>query len=119
VPPSKKQTAGAFHAAEVLNVFDAHLPLVPVADDAHLLSRDMGDRWFAFAATGVPDAPGREPWPQFDAGDPQQMVFDRPRSTVSTVTSQPGLEVMRERIEWLTGRLQVVDGPVAAEPAAI
>jgi para-nitrobenzyl esterase len=119
VPPSKKQTAGAFHAAEVLNVFDAHLPLVPVADDAHLLSRDMGDRWFAFAATGVPDAPGREPWPRFDAGDPQQMVFDRPRSTVSTVTSQPGLEVMRERIEWLSGRLQVVDGPVAAEPGAI
>jgi para-nitrobenzyl esterase len=106
VPPSKKQTAGAFHAAEIFNVFDTSLPLVPVADDAHLLSRDMGDRWFAFAATGVPDAPGRVAWPRFDAGDPQQMVFDRPSSLVASVASQPGLDVMRERIDWLTGQLR-------------
>ena len=31
VPPSKKQTAGAFHAAEIFYVFDSALPLVPVA----------------------------------------------------------------------------------------
>ena len=44
VPASPKQTAGAFHAAEVLNVFDTTFPLVPAADDAHLLAREMGDR---------------------------------------------------------------------------
>ena len=109
VPPSKKQTAGAFHAAEIFYVFDAPLPLVPVADDAHLLAREMGDRWFAFAATGVPDSPGRERWPAYDAGDPKHMVFDRPRSTVQPCPPQPGLDVMRERIAWLTETLQ---GPV-------
>ncbi len=118
VPPSKKQTAGAFHAAEIFYVFDAPLPLVPVAADAHLLARDMGDRWFAFAATGVPDSPGREPWPSYDPGDPKHMVFDRPRSTVQPCPPQPGLDVMRERIAWLTDSLR---GPVegGAGPSAV
>ncbi len=105
VPASKRQTAGAFHAAEVLYVFDTSFPLVPAAEDAHLLVRDMGDRWFAFAATGVPDAPGREHWPAYDVDDPHHMVFDRPKSTVQECPAQPGLDLMRGRIEWLTGEL--------------
>ena len=105
VPPSRNQTVGAFHAAEILYVFGTKVPLVPVADDAHLLTREMGDRWFGFAATGIPDAPGREPWPTFDAGDPHHLVFDRPRSTVQSCPGQPGLDLMRERIDWLTDTL--------------
>ena len=105
VPPSPKQTIGAFHAADVPYVFGETLPLFPVADDAHLLERDMGDRWFAFAATGIPDSPGREAWPPYTEGAPRQMVFDRPRSHVATVPDQPGLDVMRERIEWLSDEL--------------
>ncbi|WP_394943267.1 carboxylesterase/lipase family protein [uncultured Ilumatobacter sp.] len=104
-PPSKKQTAGAFHAAEIFYVFDTSFPLLPVADDAHLTIREMGDRWFAFAATGVPDSPGRDTWPAYDPGDPQHMVFDRPRSAVGPVPPNPGIQVMRERIEWLTQEL--------------
>ncbi len=75
---------------------------MPVADDAHLTIREMGDRWFAFAATGVPDSPGRETWPAYDQGDPQHMVFDRPRSAVGPVPPSTGIEIMRERIDWLT-----------------
>jgi para-nitrobenzyl esterase len=101
VPTSPKQTIGAFHAAEVFYVFDTTFPLVPTADDAHLLARDMGDRWFAFAATGVPDSPGRPAWPAYDPADPQQIVFDRPTSSIGSCRSQPGLDLMRERIEWL------------------
>jgi para-nitrobenzyl esterase len=104
-PPSKKQTVGAFHTAEIFYVFDTTFPLVPVADDAHLTARNMGDRWFAFAATGVPDSPGRETWPAYDPGDPKQMVFGRPRSGVEPVPPSTGLDVMRERIEWLTDTL--------------
>ena len=113
LPASKKQTAGAFHAAEITYVFDTKLPLVPVPDDAHLLTREMGDRWFAFAATGVPDSPGREPWPTYDPGDPRHMVFDRPRSQVQPCPSQPGLDLMRERIDWLTDTLRPAPMPHA------
>ena len=115
-PPSKKQTAGAFHAAEIFYVFDTSFPLVPVAADAHLTIREMGDRWFAFAATGVPDSPGRDTWPVYDQGDPQHMVFDRPRSAVGPVPPNPGIQVMRERIEWLTEELapgQVAESSVS------
>jgi para-nitrobenzyl esterase len=106
VPPSSDQTAGAFHGAEIFHVFDASLPMFPVAADAHLLTRDMGDRWFAFAATAVPDAVGRDQWPAFDPGDPKQMVFDRPRSSVEVVPPRPGIDVMRERIDWLGRRVR-------------
>lgn len=105
VAPSNKQTAGAFHAADVLYLFDSSFPLVPNAPDKHLLAHEMADRWFAFAATGCPDAPGRVPWPRYDPGDPHHMVLDRPRSHVEVCPPQPGLDVMRERIDWLTEQL--------------
>jgi para-nitrobenzyl esterase len=113
VPPSKRQTVGAFHAAEIFYVFDAKLPMLPAAPDAHLLVREMGDRWFAFAATGVPDSPGRVAWPAYDPGDPHHIVFDRPRSSVQMCAPEPGLDVMRERIEWLTESLSAT-APVGA-----
>ena len=106
VPASKDQTLGAFHAAELFYVFDTSFPMIPEPKDAHLLKRNMGDRWFAFAATGVPDSPGREPWPRYDPADPQHMVFDRPTSSVQPCPPQPGLDVMRERINWLTEQLR-------------
>lgn len=101
VPASPKQTAGAFHAAELFNVFDTSFPLVPDAPDAHLLTRDMGDRWFAFAATHQPDSPGRPTWPLYDPADPHHMVFDRPRSAPQLNPAEPGLDVLRARIDFL------------------
>jgi len=101
VPASPKQTAGAYHAAELFHVFDTAFPLVPDADDAHLLTRDMGDRWFAFAATHVPDSPGRPEWPCFDPAEPKQMVFNRPVSGPELDPAQPGLALLRNRIELL------------------
>ena len=41
-PASKKQTIGAFHAAELFYVFDTSFPLIPVAADAHLTIREHG-----------------------------------------------------------------------------
>jgi para-nitrobenzyl esterase len=112
VPASPKQTAGAFHAAEVLYVFDTSFPLVPAADDAHLLAREMGDRWFAFAATGSPDSPGRVAWPRYEPDEAFQMAFDRPLSDVAPCPPQTGLDIMRERIDWLNTRSLT---PVAAK----
>ena len=105
VPASPTQTAGAFHAAEVLNVFDSSLPLVPVAEDNHLLSRAMGDYWFAFAASGRPETPGRPAWPAYDLSNPQQMVFDRPNSDVQDCPDQDGLDIMGRRAQRLTDQL--------------
>ncbi len=101
VPASAKQTAGAYHAAELFHVFDTAFPLVPDADDAHLLTRDMGDRWFAFAATYTPDSPGRPTWPHFEPAEPMHLVFDRPVSGPELNPAQSGLALLRKRIEFL------------------
>ena len=101
VPASPKQTVGAYHAAEIFHVFDSSLPLVPEAPDGHLLTRDMGDRWFAFAATHRPDSPGRPEWPPYDPADPHHMVFDRPSSAPALNPAEPGLDLLRQRIQYL------------------
>ncbi len=111
-PPSPEQTLGAFHSAEIPYVFGRNLPLFPVADDEHLLIRDMGDRWFAFAASGMPDSPGRALWPEFvpdhahqaDTGRTNglQMVFDRPFGVVAPVPEQPEFRLLRARIGYLS-----------------
>lgn len=98
VPASPKQTIGAFHAAEVFYVFDTQFPLVPQGADAHLLVREMGDRWYAFAATGSPNGPGRDHWPAYDVADPHHMVFDRPISATEPCPPQTGLDLMRQRV---------------------
>ncbi|MFW2381680.1 MAG: carboxylesterase/lipase family protein [Acidimicrobiales bacterium] len=105
VPASEKQTIGAFHAADLFYVFDTAFPMIPEPKDAHLLKREMGDRWFAFAATGAPDSPGRDSWTPYQPSDPKHMVFDRPASSTQPCPPQPGLDVMRERVQWLTEQL--------------
>ncbi len=102
LPASPNQTIGAFHAAEIFNVFDTSFPLVPTGRGNHLLTRNMGDRWFAFAATGVPDSPGREAWPAYTEEAARHMVFDRPQSHVADVPPSRGLEVLRARTERLS-----------------
>ncbi len=101
LPESSKQSLGAFHAAEVFYVFDTSLPMVPSAADAHLLVREMGDRWFAFAATHCPDSPGRPVWPVYDPAEPKHLVLNRPSSRVERCPGQPGLDLMRDRIGYL------------------
>ncbi|MEZ5343672.1 MAG: carboxylesterase family protein [Acidimicrobiales bacterium] len=117
VPALPNQTAGAFHAAELTNVFGSSMPLVPKGDGDHLLTREMGDRWYAFAATGNPAFPGRDEWPAYDPANPFHMVFNRPISRTEPCPSQPGLDVMRARAERLGAELTIdlSDEAIAAE----
>ncbi|MEM1335332.1 MAG: carboxylesterase family protein, partial [Actinomycetota bacterium] len=114
--PLPGQTAGEYHAAELVHVFDSKIPGLPTADDGHRLTRAMGDHWFAFAATGSPDHPARPTWPTFDADDPVHMVFDRPTSVPMPCPPQVGLDAMRQRIERLTDEL--VSAPIDTTVAA-
>ncbi len=64
VPPSKTQTLGAFHAAEIPFVFDSSEPVLGLSDDDEVLTRIMVDAWTNFAKTGNPNGGTVPDWAQ-------------------------------------------------------
>ena len=64
VPPSKTQTMGAFHAAEIPFVFGSHQPVLGLTDDEEVLTDRMMDYRASFGDNGDPTAPGLPEWPQ-------------------------------------------------------
>lgn len=101
-PASPKATSGAFHAAEIFNVFDSTLPLVDGGSGYENLTRTMGDRWAAFATSGQPNLDGHPNWPKYDPDAPAHMIFNRPDSGVEPCPPQDALDLMRARIERLS-----------------
>jgi para-nitrobenzyl esterase len=61
-PPSKKQTLGAFHAAEISFVFDSNEPILGLSEDDEALTDVMVAAWTNFAKTGDPNGAGVPSW---------------------------------------------------------
>ncbi len=76
VPPSKSQTIGAFHAAEIFFVFDSHSPLSGLSKEDEALTEAMGLYWTNFAKTGNPNGVGLQAWPNYDAATDLWMTFN-------------------------------------------
>lgn len=64
IPPSKKQTLGAFHAAEIPFVFGSHEPILGLSDDDKALTELMQNYWVNFAKSGNPNGEGLANWPR-------------------------------------------------------
>lgn len=65
-PPSRKQTIGAYHAAEIPFVHGSQSFIFPMTDKDLALSKVMGDYWTQFAKTGNPNIAPHPEWPMFD-----------------------------------------------------
>lgn len=65
VPPSEKQTLGAFHAAEIPFVFDSSEPILGLSDDDKALTDMMVTAWTNFAKTGNPNGRKIPNWPEY------------------------------------------------------
>ncbi len=76
VPPSKSQTIGAFHAAEIFFVFDSHSPLSGLSKEDEALTEAMGLYWTNFAKTGNPNDVGLQAWPTYNAATDLWMTFN-------------------------------------------
>jgi len=75
VPPSRRQSAGAFHAAEIVFVFGKSVPLLPTDEQDQTLTQAMGDYWAQFARTGDPNMKGLPQWPAFSREVQRNMVL--------------------------------------------
>jgi len=72
-PPSPKQTAGAFHGAEIPFVHGKSNIILPLYEKDLGLSRIMIDYWTQFAKTGNPNVSPHPGWPLFDFEDQKYM----------------------------------------------
>ena len=65
VPPSKTQTIGAFHSAEMPFVFGTHEKALGLSDADEALTELMQGYWVSFARDGNPNAAGLPEWPRY------------------------------------------------------
>lgn len=63
VPPSKNQTLGAFHAAEIPFVFGSYEPILGQSDGDETLAELMQNYWVNFARSGNPNGEELPNWP--------------------------------------------------------
>ncbi|MEM1086446.1 MAG: carboxylesterase family protein [Pseudomonadota bacterium] len=93
VPPSPRQTLGAFHASEIFFVFNSHSPLAGLTDEDKILTDAMGTYWTNFAKTGDPNGDDLPQWPLYDPATDLWMTFNPSIEVKSNIRSDK-LDVM-------------------------
>ncbi|MEM9572630.1 MAG: carboxylesterase family protein [Pseudomonadota bacterium] len=97
VPPSKTQTIGAFHAAEIFFVLGSHSPLSELSAQDIALTEAMGLYWTNFAKTGDPNGAGLKEWPRYDAATDRWMTFNPEIEVKANVRSEK-LDIMERAL---------------------
>ncbi|MEM1390001.1 MAG: carboxylesterase family protein, partial [Pseudomonadota bacterium] len=98
VPPSSKQTLGAFHASEIFFVFNSHSPLSGLTDEDKILTEAMATYWTNFARTGDPNSAGLVEWPLYDPASDLWMTFN-PSIEIKSGVRSDKLDVMERALE--------------------
>ncbi|MCB8960971.1 MAG: carboxylesterase family protein [Ardenticatenales bacterium] len=114
VPPSPKQTGGAFHAAELSFVHGGQVPILPMDDADLALAERMQQRWSSFARNGDPNGPALLPWPAYAAVAPRWLVFDH-QSEERPVERQGKFDLLGAS---LARTVSALSGAIEPQPAA-
>ncbi|MEL7112756.1 MAG: carboxylesterase family protein, partial [Pseudomonadota bacterium] len=125
VPPSKTQTIGAFHAAEIFFVFGSHSPLAGLTEEDEILTAAMGEYWTNFAKTGDPNGDGLPEWPLYNSEQDLWMTFN-PSIEVKQGVRAEKLDIMErtmirkvgEAVPQITPRIEPPAGGSGGEEIA-
>lgn len=98
VPPSKSQTIGAFHAAEIFFVFGSHTPLSPLSEADKTLTTAMGQYWTNFAKSGDPNGAELPEWPSYARETDLWMTFN-PSIHVKPNVRKAKLDILERALE--------------------
>ncbi|MDP3458708.1 MAG: carboxylesterase family protein, partial [Hyphomonas sp.] len=112
VPPSRRQTIGAFHAAEISFVFDSHMRGMKITDSDRKLTDRMVAYWTNFARTGNPNGEGLPAWPMTDTAVDTWMKLDANPEPIEGLRARK-LDILEEA---LRSRIEVMAGPPPAPP---
>lgn len=112
VSPSKAQTIGAFHAAEIFFVFGSHSPLAGLTEADEALTEAMGTYWTNFAHTGDPNNADLPEWPSYDVNADQWMTFN-PSIEVQSGVRAEKLDIMERA---LTSRVSAAVAMITPVP---
>ena len=102
VPKSPKQTAGAYHAAELPFVHGSSVPIFPMTAEDKALSKEMIGYWTDFAKAGDPNGGSRPAFPTFSPDDPRWLRLDH-RVVAEPVTRREQYEIFNARTDRLVG----------------
>ena len=122
VPPSRNQTIGAYHAAEISFVFDSHLPLVKLNESDRKLTDRMVSYWTNFAKTGNPNGERLPEWPATSPeGDVWMELGPSPKPIEGLRARKLDIleEALRQRIDTVAGPKAEPPPPPEPEPGAL
>ena len=113
-PPSKRQTLGAHHAAEIPFVFGTHGGILPANDDDIPLTEAMQTYWTNFAKTGNPNGKGVPDWPQYDPERDVWLELNHKIKPVSGLRARK-LDILEETLNDRLDLIVEADLPLMAD----
>ena len=118
VPPSKNQTLGAFHAAEIPFVFGSYEPILGQSEGDEALAELMQNYWVNFAKNGNPNGDSLPGWPQHKGENWMHLTANTGEaSEAQTAIRRNKLDSLEEGLALKLKALDASQNPPAAASA--
>jgi carboxylesterase type B len=96
--PLERQTAGAFHSAEIPYVFGSDIAILPMDDQGSELSTQMSRYWRNFARSGDPSDNELPRWQSVEGEANHWMILGK-RVGIEAIEKEEKYEILNRRLQ--------------------